>query len=200
MQRIQVAAHAWPVDDETLNHVEGAGHGRACQQTRFGYGGPLGVHRRPVALVLRGAHGLQHGGHQRPRQPGLRHDRLALHGVALVGHGAGADLAHPERFLQLRHLALLQHDDFVGDLAHGGGDHSQQRHQLGQAIARRVPGDVRHAQPQLLHQPLLHCQVPRCRAKPACPTRRQTHPPAGAARTLLAWPRGASPRPTTPRP
>ena len=63
---------------------------------------------------------------ERPRQPRLRHDGLACHGIPLVRHRARPDLTAVVRLFQLHHLRFLQQHHFVRDPAHGAGD---QRHE-----------------------------------------------------------------------
>jgi len=92
--------------------------------------------------------GLKAQGSLVPHQPGQDHDLLAQLGIALVGHGGAADLAHVKRFFQFADLVPGQLADLVGDLAERPGDNGHGRQQLGQPVPRGVPGRQRRDQAQ----------------------------------------------------
>ena len=114
---------------------------------------------------------------QRRHQPGHAFgggQRLKTrHGIALVGHGAGA--AHALRRRRLQHLAdlgLREQRDVARDLADVAGDDGQLGHQAQQLVAVVVPR-ARVAQPQALGHAPAHARRADCRARPACRRRRR---------------------------
>ena len=50
---------------------------------------------------------------------------------------------------------MLQHVNLVGDFAERGADQTQHADVFRKTVARRLPVDVRHAEAEALHQPLL---------------------------------------------
>ena len=69
-----------------------------------------GVVQRPLQPLNGGGHGRVHGvGHQVAAQGA---DALGAHGVALVGHGAGADLVLFEGLLHLPVMLLVMRKTF----------------------------------------------------------------------------------------
>ena len=72
------------------------------------------------ALQPLGGAGLVGAGHQPQDEPGQGVDALAAHGVALVGHGRGADLLRLEGLLHF--LQVLEQAQVAGELGGRGGD------------------------------------------------------------------------------
>ena len=112
------------VDDQAGGHVlvevqdgvhsqEGLGARRcACWRSRPGC-----ARTTAVAVVMAGLHGVGHD------VAGQGADALAAHGVALVGHGGGADLVLLKGLLHLLHVA--QQAQVRGELVGGLGDAGQ---------------------------------------------------------------------------
>src|SRR5207247_1701364 len=81
-----------------------------------------------------------------------RDDPLRVGGVTFVGHRGAAHLAVRERLLELHDLGALELDDLVRDTRERPADQRQQRHELRDRVARGVPRDRRHAEPEMLQR------------------------------------------------
>ena len=107
-------------------------------------------HPRPLVPLVGGHQALEGRRNLRVKQSAQRHDVLARRRVALVGHGAGSDLAAVERLLHLRHLGSLELDDLVRDLRQGAADQRVGADGLGDPVPGGMPGDLRDGQAEIL--------------------------------------------------
>ena len=111
------------VDVETVGDVLGQSqHGIGTQEALRQGNPPVGgVVQSPLQPLGGGGHGgIQGIGHE---IPGQRADPLTAHGVALIGHGRGADLILFKGFFHLP--VVLQQPDVVGHAIAALGDGGQ---------------------------------------------------------------------------
>ena len=80
-----------------------------------------------------------------------RDDAFGDHGVALVRHGRGADLALGEGLGELVDLVVGEADDLGGDLGEAAADEPEHADVFDEAVARRLPGDVGDAEAEPRH-------------------------------------------------
>ncbi len=87
-----------------------------------------------------------------------RDDAFGDHGVALVGHGRGPDLAFGEGLADFVDLVVGEADDLGGDLGEAAADQPEHARIFNEAIPRRLPGDIGDPQAEPRHHPLVELE------------------------------------------
>ncbi|MNH09540.1 hypothetical protein D3C79_689970 [compost metagenome] len=155
---VEVLAHALGAHVQAGQHEARLAQRGAGQGEGFRDGDPLGLPWAGGALEVLD-HGVEH-------QPGLLAHalgggvhQLAGNRVALLRHGAAGATAFDERLVGFAQLAGHHHHDVQGHLAQRGGYQAEEVQGFRQAVTGHVPGRLRHAQAQLVHQCGLHFQA-----------------------------------------
>ena len=131
---------------------------RSCrQQEDLGQCDPLDLPGTGCSLVVFD-HGIEQGGDVLTDQRGQRRNINGRNRVALLRHRARRTPAFVERLVNLLHLGLHHQFDVQGDLSADAGDKTEKAANFGDAVAHRVPGDLRLTEPQLNHQGFLDFQ------------------------------------------
>jgi hypothetical protein len=89
----------------------------------------------------------------RARHARCGQDLLAAHGIVLLRHAAAAATLTGHRLGQLGQLALAKQDHILRDLAQAAREQAEPGAQLHDAIALRVPGQLRSREAQLSSEP-----------------------------------------------
>ena len=152
---VEIAAHARFIHRHAAQNGDGVLQLRREVNADFRQRDPLGAPAHGVALVLdmhrfinqRGAFQHRCGQAGQPFQRG---------GVALVRHGGRADLAGGERLLNLVDLGAHQVVKLVADFAQRAADQHRHGGELREAVARRLPADIRRRQPENIERTLFH--------------------------------------------
>ena len=155
---VEIGAHALGVDLEPLHQQPGLRQRARREQENLRQRDPLDLPRAGRALVV-GDRGLQQRGGVLAHQRGGRVNIEARDRIALLRHGARRAAPLVERLVDLGHLGLHQELHVHRDLAERAGDEAEEAADLADAVAHGVPGDLRLAEAELVHQRRLHLEA-----------------------------------------